>query len=86
MAHWRESSSAKACSGRLRVEKGKKERARHDSLRLQVKDGGKTNKNNNELNSELESRAGHRTTQGANGASTLSRELIFRKDRYAYQH
>ena len=53
------------------------ERTWHGSLRQQVEVGGKTNNNNQELNSQQQSRAEHRTTQGANGASTLSRELIF---------
>ena len=53
------------------------ERTRQGSLRLRVEVGGRTINNNKELNSQQKSRAGHRTTHGANGANTLSRELIF---------
>ena len=53
------------------------ERTGQGSLRLRVEVGGRTINNNKELNSQQKSRAGHMTTQGANGANTLSRELIF---------
>ena len=53
------------------------ERTQQGSLRLRVEVGGRTINNNKELNSQQKSRAGHWTTQGANGANTLSRELIF---------
>ena len=63
------------------------ERTQQGSLRLRVDVSGRTINNNKELNSQQKSRAGHRSTQGANGANTLSGELIFfRNNRYAIQH